>query len=120
MHKLKNFLEELQNSGPERKKRWLIGGTAAAMAVVLALWLVYMSQVVEDLGASEEDSQSSFTAVFSNGFRIVQEELVSKVKNFMGETKSLDILPGLNFASTSSENAAAENSVQADPQNTGN
>lgn len=91
--KLQNFLNELQNSSQERKRRWLIGGTAAAMIFILAVWSFYITQTIKNLSSAGAEEKPSFAAVFNSGLKIVREELTSKIANLAGLNFVAEDLP---------------------------
>lgn len=98
MQKLQNFLNDLQNSDQERKKRWLIGGTVITIVIIAALWSIYISQTIKSLSSAGTEEKPAFSAVFNTGLKILKNDLTAKIGNFMGEAKSLNIFGAdLNF-----------------------
>lgn len=97
--KLNDFIKNLQNSDPKTKKRWLIGATSITMILVITLWSFHISRFIKDLNAAKtESNQASFTAVFTNGLKIISKETAAQIKNLVGGAESLNLLSSdLNF-----------------------
>jgi hypothetical protein len=61
---MSKWLEKLQNADEARKKRWLIGLSAAAMIIIVALWIFYLKMTIDDAGrVGESPSGISFREV---------------------------------------------------------
>jgi hypothetical protein len=70
---MSKWLEKLQNADETRKKRWLIGLSAAAMLIIVALWIFYLKMTIDNVGKVEE-SPSGIT------FREVLWQILKNVK----------------------------------------
>jgi len=53
-----NFLHKIRKADYRTKQKWLVAGTALAMLLVVALWIVYMSAVVPGLARNAERTES--------------------------------------------------------------
>ncbi len=94
MQDIKNFIYQLQNSDEATKKKWLFGATAIVMIVIIALWSIYISFEVKNLGGNEtsQSKNLSFAAVFSTGFDMLDQETKQQIKELVDKTKSLIVL----------------------------
>lgn len=94
IEKLKKLLEKIRNSDEATKKRWLMGTAAVSMAVVVALWLVYVNadmKLVPEIKDAGEPS-TGFWQIFKNGLNVVFGSIKDGVTNLISEiTKSRTI-----------------------------
>lgn len=85
--KLKNKLKQIQESDEATKKKWLIIMTAAAMVIVIGLWLVYINYSIKSVDndiaeINLEKSETAFLEVFKKGLSVVGSSVKEKIKNF--------------------------------------
>lgn len=84
--RFRNFIEKIQNSDERIKRRWLIASSAAAMAVVLALWIFYISFIFQILPAdaiSDQSGEPGFWQIFKNGAVVVFNSASDGLKNLI-------------------------------------
>ncbi len=92
--KLKVFLQKIQNSDENIKKRWLIGATAISMVLVISLWLVYVQSTVKSISNNIKDQESTigFWQIFKNGLVVIFNSVKENIKIIISEiTKSRTI-----------------------------
>jgi hypothetical protein len=85
--KLKNLLENIQNSDEATKKRWLIGVTSVSMVLIISLWLVYIKFTLESFTSSAQEQKSvvGFWQIFKNGLTIVSQSIKEGIKTIISE-----------------------------------
>jgi len=78
------FIERLQNSDEKTKTKWLIILSAASMAVVVAVWLIYFNNLTT-LPTDERPAESGveFTDVFLRGISVLKDIFVSRAEKFI-------------------------------------
>lgn len=105
--RLAAFVAELRESSEARKRRWLYGLSGTSMAIVLALWVVYMNAIVPAVPPAEspaapgagvvrapsapakEGEETGVWKTFTAGVRVVADELgaaAKRVKELFGRT----------------------------------
>lgn len=88
LSRAKQFIRSLQRSNDERKKRWLVGSSAAAMFLVVVVWLAYLNVIVpvlspkESIGiaavvAPNKDTDASFLSTLERGLSVVGDSIRS-------------------------------------------
>ena len=87
------WLADLQNSSVERKRKWLIGLSAAAMIIIVAVWLTYFRTLVAlPIGETKSPDQGayspSFLGTMAEGFRTIGRGLVGGFSNLGSVLKS--------------------------------
>ncbi|MBI2278742.1 MAG: hypothetical protein HYU81_01615 [Candidatus Brennerbacteria bacterium] len=70
------FLRKLQRAPEPVRKRWFIGFSAAAIAVVLAGWALSLNFSVapEELAEATESKEPPFAQTFGRGIAVIQSE----------------------------------------------
>jgi len=77
--KIKNFIVKLQNSNEKTKKRWLIGLSAAAMFLIVMLWIVYLDFISDRIGRPEQEAPSEIS--FWQVLKVGIERAVDSIKS---------------------------------------
>lgn len=79
MSSIKNFIEKLQNSEDNVKKRWLVILSGLSMVIIIAVWLVYLNNSMEKIGEKQSrQSETTFWQVFKTGLRITGNTIKGK------------------------------------------
>ncbi len=78
------FIEKLQNSDEDTKKRWMFVLTSVSMAIVVFIWLGYFNNLVTGLSAPKADELSkeagfSFIESAKMSASVVYGGLVDKI-----------------------------------------
>ncbi len=85
--KLKNLLNNIQNSDEITKKRWLIASSAVAMVLVVSLWLIYINNAIQpadnNINIEKQESEIGFFQIFKNGLNVAGESIWGGAKNFI-------------------------------------
>lgn len=90
MNSIKSFIVKLQNSEDSIKKRWLIIMSGLAMIIIIAIWLVYLNNIMGNIEKREnKQSETAFWQVFKTGLGIVGNSIKEKTSDLfykmMGE-----------------------------------
>ena len=72
---LKNKLEEIRNSDRSKKTRWVILMSAAAMAIIVVLWLFYLGRGNQPLNSDLPDAGVGKWEIFKSGFKAITSKL---------------------------------------------
>lgn len=99
---MKSFIKELRNSGEARKKRFLIGGSAITMCLVVVLWVIYLNFSLETIvgGRAEElarNDSNGFWPTMKRGTAILYEEFAQLIKRGVDQKKEIIIQPQKNY-----------------------
>lgn len=81
LRELGRFLSELRASSEARKRRWLIGLSSISMLMVVSVWAVYLSSIIETVNIAETNDRpkqdNDFFAIMARGTATVSRELAS-------------------------------------------
>ncbi|KKU91604.1 MAG: hypothetical protein UY23_C0001G0210 [Candidatus Jorgensenbacteria bacterium GW2011_GWA1_48_11] len=91
--KSREYLRELQRAPDRRKKRWLVISSAAAMLLVLGLWMIYLNMTLPTLPkttdnapnpapTSSQNQKESFFQIFGRGLEVTFQNLNDKFRTF--------------------------------------
>jgi hypothetical protein len=73
---LKNKLEEIRNSGPGKKIKWVVFMSAAAMAIIVCLWLFWLGQGMDRPPAENlPNSEIGKWEIFKAGFKVLTSKI---------------------------------------------
>jgi len=81
----KSFLEKLQSSDDRTKTRWVIGASAVATALVVAVWLSYFNSIVgqnpaaASAAAADTGRDFSFSKTARDGAAFLYQSIVGKI-----------------------------------------
>jgi len=93
----REFLENLQNSSPNRKRRWLVGLTTIVMFVVLVIWLQSFNNLVTSTNSAAPETRSfTFGETFRAGLAVVRDAIVSgvhRITSLVAAPKSITVKP---------------------------
>ena len=86
------FLEKLQNSDEDTKRRWMVILTIVAMVIVIYVWLAYFNNLIAGLSAPPQEiaadapESKGFTFWHStkNGLGLVYNGFIGKLR-WLGE-----------------------------------
>ena len=99
------FIEKLQNSDEDTKRRWMIILTAIAMIVVIYIWLAYFNNLVANLSAppvqefaaeGAAESGFGFWQSTKNGAGLIYNGFIGKLHwlgEVLGEPREYIIAP---------------------------
>ncbi len=85
--KLTKKIKELRRAPEQRKKRWLVGGSAVLMFFVITLWFSYLNltlpslKQVDEKNTPENQDKESFLKTFKTGFEIVSNNFKNGFDN---------------------------------------
>jgi len=86
MRDRKGFLQRIQESSDGTKRKWVIAGSVAAIAVVLLLWIQYVSVLIRPQEAASQvagDGRGfSFLTTLRAGAALIYESVVDAVPRF--------------------------------------
>ncbi|MEK7635836.1 MAG: hypothetical protein AAB405_01970 [Patescibacteria group bacterium] len=90
MSSIRNFIEKLQNSDDAVKKRWLVIMSGLSMIIVIAIWLVFLNNLMQRHGEnSSGQSETTFWQVFKTGLQIagnsIKEKSADLIYKIIGE-----------------------------------
>lgn len=82
-------IRELRRAPEQKKKRWLMGGSAVLMFFVITLWLSYLNLTLPNLKQENEETQLSDQnkKSFLKTFKIGLETISNDFKNGLGNIK---------------------------------
>lgn len=109
--KTKRYIRKLQRSDESTKKRWLIGGTAGVMLLLIVFWVAYLqvslppvAEIGEVSAPLPEQKNETFFSVFVRGIGVVGaqfktgvENVISALRNIVGYAKK-SIPKGLEYS----------------------
>ena len=73
---LKKKLEEIRGSGRAKKMKWVVSMSAAAMAVIVCLWLFFLGQSMNRLPAENlKGAEVGKWETFKSGFKILTSKI---------------------------------------------
>ena len=79
MSSIRNFIEKLQNSEDNVKKRWLVILSGLSMAIIISIWLIYLNNIMEKVGEKQSrQSETTFWQVFRTGLQITGSTIKEK------------------------------------------
>jgi len=90
-HTTKTQIKKLQRAPDNVKKRWLIGGSAVFMILILGLWLVYVNKTLPPLAVIENPAQTSFSVPKTSSygfFKILKLGIQNIFNNFKNQWQS--------------------------------
>jgi len=94
---LRNKIEEIREADLQTRKRWLIASSAAAMIIIVMLWLMYLNITVipatETAHVKTDDKPGIFT-VLGAGLQTTTESMTNtiyKIMNIFTEGRSFEI-----------------------------
>ena len=98
------FIEKLQNSDEDVKRRWMVILTVIAMVIVIYVWLAYFNNLIADLSrppeqefaAGESTSGFTFWQSAKNGLGLVYNGFIGKLRwlgEVLGEPREYIIPP---------------------------
>jgi len=103
---LKNKLHNIQNSGDDEKKKWLVILSGISMVIVILAWIFYMNNFVmkaTPLQADEKvEMDIGFWQVFKTGLSVIENRSSEKIKT--GFNYMLDKIPMFGKNSVTIEN----------------
>lgn len=80
--KLREFIENLQNSDYAVKKRWLIGLSGVSIIIVISLWLIYLNYAVKTVGVGEiKEPEIGFWRIMTTGSAAVFNQMENGFQN---------------------------------------
>ncbi|MDP3956499.1 MAG: hypothetical protein Q8P97_00705 [bacterium] len=94
---LKKFIEELRASDEGRRNRYLWGGSAVTMCVVILLWVAYLNMNVRGVSynqtdaAAETSSPNAFLSVMGRGSAILYAQFSDFIWNRLNQKKEIII-----------------------------
>jgi hypothetical protein len=70
---LKSKLNQIQESDETTKKRWLVLMSAVSMAIIVAVWLFFLSSPIGKIETNRDEAaeETSFVEVFGVGLKSV-------------------------------------------------
>ncbi len=86
--RFRNFIEKIQNSDERAKRRWLVISSAITMAIVLVLWIFYVSFIFQVPSAEQTNIQTDepgFWQIFKNGAVVVFNSASEGLKNLISQ-----------------------------------
>ncbi len=79
---LMEFIKDLQNSGPGRKRKWLLGLSVLAVFLVLFGWAAYFtSSVLPARSPSVSDQSFGFRETFAAGLAVVRDSALAGLRS---------------------------------------
>ena len=123
IRKLNEFIRRLQRLDNRSKKKWLIGLTAAAMAIFIGIWLLYLTafglpKIASPKPAEKENGptikEESFLEIFQRGWREINGQIsdaFQKTEKIINEqvAKSNEII--LNNSTSAPATSAATGAI---------
>lgn len=101
LESLKKFIEELRASGKARKNRYLVGGSAITMSLVILFWVAFLNANVRGIAyggtaeISDNLSQNNFLSVMKRGSALLYVQLADLVSGLINQKKEI-IISGQN------------------------
>ncbi len=85
----KKFLEKLQSSDDQTKKRWMIGSTTVIIVIVVYIWVGYFNNLIFTLSSPQEPTLQktggfSFLETAKNAVAAVFDTAKGLVENIFG------------------------------------
>lgn len=96
----KDFISQLRESGESRKRRYLFGGSAVTMTLIVLLWVTYLNANVQGISYSntadsaDNISGSDFFSVMKRGTGLLYAEIASLVATGMNQKQEIIISAG--------------------------
>lgn len=79
MSSIRNFIEKIQNSEDNVKKRWLVILSGLSMVIIIAIWLIYLNNIMEKVGEKQSrQSGTTFWQIFKTGLQITENSIKGK------------------------------------------
>lgn len=83
-----SFLEKIRNSDISTKRRWVVGASIAAMAIVLLLWLSYLNSIIKPTAitnqtSSTDETTQEFWPVMRRGVAIMSSLTKDKIRTLI-------------------------------------
>lgn len=89
---IRKFIEKLQNADEARKKRWLIGLSAAAMILIVGLWVIYLNFVLDKIGEPKQEAPSAPSgAGFWQVMRTGAGKAINYITGIIGTERTITI-----------------------------
>lgn len=111
LHKLNDFIGELQEKDEPTKRKWLISSTAVSMTIVLILWVFYFSSTIQTLNNPEAaQRKNSFSATFSQGIKVIGGKIGFQISKAMESAR--EYLKSTNSVTIQPTNLEFSNSVE--------
>ena len=90
MNLIRNFIEKLQKSDDNIKKRWLVIMSGISMIIVIAIWLIFLNNSIRGVVKEKSNqSETSFWQVFQTGLQIagnsIKEKSADLIYKIIGE-----------------------------------
>ena len=84
----RKFLEKLQSSDDQTKKRWMVGSTTVIIAIVIYVWIGYFNNLIFTLSSPQESPLQktegfSFLETAKNAAAAVFDTAKSLVENVL-------------------------------------
>ena len=96
VEKTKRYIRKLQRSDESTKKRWLIGGAAGAMVLLIVFWVVYLqvtlplvAEVGEVSAPVPEQEKETFFNVFVRGIGVVGAQFKTGVESVTSALRNI-------------------------------
>lgn len=87
--KIRNLLNNIQNSDEKTKKRWLIGSSAVTMIIVISLWLVYLNfSIRSQVPTDTQPASAGFWQILKTGATTAIDSIKTEVKNLISKINS--------------------------------
>jgi len=100
----KKFIKELRASDEGRRNRYLWGGSAVTMGIVILLWVAYLNMNIQGVSNSKSaeatgaGSSNAFFSVMGRGSAILYSQFAGFIQGQFGKKKEIIISADDNAA----------------------